>query len=135
MVDVFIDYQGNLHCQATHAPSKATLQTDAPTDNQGKGETFSPTDLVGVALGTCIATVMAIYAERHGIELKGMKLKVEKSMQQSPRRIGRLAVTVDIPIKLEGRHREALEAAAHQCPVHKSLHPEMETPIVFRYPA
>jgi putative redox protein len=134
MVDVFIAYEGNLHCKATHGPSKTTLQTDAPVDHQGKGETFSPTDLVGVALGTCIATVMAIYAQRHGIELKGMQVKVEKNMQQSPRRIGKLAVTVDIPVKLEERHREALEAAAHQCPVHKSLHPEIEAPIVFRYP-
>ena len=92
MVKVAIEYSGELHCVATHGPSGRKLETDAPVDNQGKGESFSPTDLVATALGTCMATIMGIYAQRHGIDLRGMKMEVTKEMTQAPprRRIARL---------------------------------------------
>ena len=88
MVEVTIDYTGNLHCDATHGPSHSTISTDAPTDNKGKGESFSPTDLVATALGTCMSTILAMAAEEHGLDVKGMKVKVEKEMSKdAPRRI------------------------------------------------
>lgn len=131
MVEINVHYQGQLHCEATHGPSGTTLQTDAPKDNMGKGESFSPTDLVATALGTCVATIMGIYAQKHSIDLSGMRLKVNKEMTtEAPRRIKRLAVEVKAPAIPE-QHRAALEKAAHSCPVHKSLHPDVDAPIVF----
>ena len=85
MVKVTVEYRGDLHCVAKHGPSGAALETDAPVDNQGKGEAFSPTDLVGAALGSCMATIMGIYARANGIPLEGMRLEVTKEMTPSPR--------------------------------------------------
>ena len=101
-------------------------------DNHGKGESFSPTDLVATALGTCMATIMGIYAGRKGIPLEGMRLEVTKEMSQSgPRRIARLATVFWMP---PGLARDpALEHAALTCPVHQSLHPEVEKPVEFRW--
>ena len=135
MVEITVAYEGGLHCRATHGPSQASIATDAPADNAGKGESFSPTDLVATALGTCVATIMGIYAQRHDLDLTGMSIRVEKHMSTEPRRIGRLPVTVEVPIALDDRHRRAIEAAAHACPVHQSLHPDIDAPIEFRYPA
>ncbi|MBI1870736.1 MAG: OsmC family protein [Chlamydiae bacterium] len=134
MVEILIEYEGDLHCSALHGPSKATLSTDAPVDNQGRGESFSPTDLLATALGTCMATMMGIFAKRRGIELKGMKVRVEKHMQEAPRRVQKLDVNIYVPVKLGEKEQQALEAAALSCPVHKSLHPAMEIPIHFHYP-
>ena len=132
MVKVAIEYQGELHCIATHGPSGRKLETDAPVDNQGKGESFSPTDLVATALGTCMATIMGIYARRHGIDLKGMKVEVTKEMTQAPpRRIARLAANIWPPPGLE--RTPALEQAALTCPVHQSLHLDIEKPVVFHW--
>ena len=132
MVKATIEYQGGLHCIATHGPSGRQLETDAPVDNQGKGESFSPTDLVAVALGTCMATVMAIYAQRHGIEMKGMKVEVTKEMSATaPRRIARLAAEIWLPHGVE--ENASLERAALTCPVHHSLHPDIEKPVVFHW--
>lgn len=131
MVQVSIDYTGQLHCNATHGPSGAMLSTDAPTDNQGKGEAFSPTDLVATALGTCIATTMAIVAERHAVELKGMTVQVTKEMASDPRRIGRLTTEVHIPLPADHPQRALLEKTALGCPVHRSLAAEMERPTEF----
>ena len=92
MVKIEIEYTGSLRCSALHTPSQTRLITDAPVDNHGKGESFSPTDLVATALGTCMATLMGIFAERHAIDLAGMKITVVKEMTtKPPRRIGRLA--------------------------------------------
>ena len=136
MVEVNIIYQGQLHCEATHAPSGAVIQTDAPRDNMGKGESFSPTDLVATALGSCILTVMGIAARKLGIDLSGVTVKVNKEMLQSPvRRIGKLAVEVDFPIAVSDEHKKIFEHAAHTCPVHKSLNPEILMPINFNYQA
>ena len=131
-VEVHTVYEGSLRCRATHGPSGTALITDPPVDNQGKGESFSPTDLVATALGTCMATIMGIYAERHAIDLRGMSVKVRKEMISAPvRRIGKLTVEIRVPIKKEHPHREALERAALSCPVHQSLHPDIELPVEF----
>src|SRR5450432_3270257 len=131
MVEISIDYTGQLHCNASHGPSDALLATDAPTDNQGKGEAFSPTDLVATALGTCIATTMAIVAERHQVELRGMTVKVAKEMESDPRRISRLTTEVHVPLPADHPQRELLEKTALGCPVHRSLATEMERPTKF----
>lgn len=131
MVQISIEYTGQLHCSATHGPSGTVLPTDAPTDNQGKGESFSPTDLVATALGTCIATTMGIVAEQHGVELKGMTVQVTKEMVNDPRRIGRLTTEVHIPLPPDHPRRELLERTGLGCPVHRSLPPEMERPTKF----
>lgn len=134
MVNVSIRYKGGLRCEATHGPSGQTLFTDAPVDNHGKGESFSPTDLVATALGTCMATIMGIVAERHQIDLAGMKIEVTKEMSKdAPRRIARLATVIDVPLPADHPDRELLERAALTCPVHQSLHPEIETPLEFRW--
>lgn len=132
MVEVHIQYLGELRCEATHGPSKTTLLTDAPVDNHGRGESFSPTDLVATALGTCIVTTMGIFAQRHGIELRGAKITVQKEITSVPtRRIARLASELFLPLPANHPHREALERAALNCPVHQSLHPDVEAPIRF----
>ena len=131
MVKISINYTGGLHCDAVHGPSQAKIATDAPADNQGKGEAFSPTDLVATALGTCIATTMAIVAERHGVELKGMTVNVAKGMASDPRRISRLTTEVRVPLPADHPQRELLEKSALGCPVHRSLAAEMERPTEF----
>src|SRR5215211_4393937 len=98
MVDINVRYEGDLHCSATHGPSQAGLSTDAPADNQGRGESFSPTDLVATGLGTCMATVMGIVAKQRGYDLRGMDVHVKKHMTASPpRRIARLSVEISVP--------------------------------------
>lgn len=134
MVRLAITYTGELHCCAIHGPSGQQVQTDAPLDNQGKGECFSPTDLVASALGTCMATIMGIVAGRHGLDLKGMLVEVEKEMtRETPRRIGRLAVQIHVPLPPTCPQREMLERAALTCPVHHSLHPDIEKPVRFHW--
>jgi uncharacterized OsmC-like protein len=134
MVKIEIEYTGSLRCSALHTPSQTRLITDAPVDNHGKGESFSPTDLVATALGTCMATLMGIFAERHAIDLAGMKITVVKEMTtKPPRRIGRLATEISVPLPRSLPEREALEKAALTCPVHHSLHPDIEKPVTFRW--
>lgn len=134
MVKITGEYQGDLHCVATHVPSGSTLVTDAPKDNQGRGEAFSPTDLVATAFATCIATTMAIVARRQGVELNGLRYEVAKEMSaDAPRRIVRLATTVWLPVPRTEPLAALLEHAAHHCPVHQSLHPEVEKPVAFQW--
>lgn len=135
-VPIDITYTGNLHCEAVHGPSKTRLFTDAPVDNGGKGESFSPTDLVATALGACMVTIMGIVAKRDNLAIEGTEVHVEKEMVQQPeRRIGtlRVKITVKGGKELDQAHRDKLERAAHTCPVHKSLHPDIQTPIEFIY--
>jgi len=128
-------YAGQLHCELTHEPSRSRIETDAPKDNQGRGEKFSPTDLVGAALASCILTTMAIVAERNGVSIKGAKAEVEKEMVSTPsRRIGSLRARVNFPAGVPKDQRAKLEHAARHCPVHKSLHPDVDAPIIFTYP-
>ncbi len=134
MVKITGDYQGELRCSARHEPSGNTLATDAPKDNQGRGEAFSPTDLVATALGTCIATTMAIASRKHGVELKGVRFEVTKEMStDSPRRIVRLAAQIWMPIREDHPAAKSLVGAAHACPVHQSLHPSVDAPIMFHW--
>src|SRR3954465_13872800 len=131
MVKITGEYQGDLHCTDLHEPSGSTLVTDAPLDNLGRGEAFSPTDLVATALGTCIATTMGIVAQKHGIDLRGMTVNVTKEMANDPRRIGRLTSEVRIPLPPDHPQRELLEKTGLGCPVHRSLPAEMERPTTF----
>jgi putative redox protein len=134
MVAIQVEYQGDLHCKAVHGPSATELSTDAPTDNQGRGESFSPTDLVATALGTCMLTVMGIMARALQIDLAGTTATVEKEMTASaPRMIKSLAVKIHVPHSITPENQQKLERAAHTCPVHKSLHPDVETPIDFTW--
>ncbi len=134
MVKITTVYNGQLRTTATHGPSGNSLITDAPKDNMGKGEAFSPTDLVATALATCILTTMGIVAQRHNLDITGATARVTKEMVTAPiRRIGRLPVTVHMPKKLSDEDQKRLENAAHTCPVHKSLHPDIEAPITFTW--
>ena len=131
-VSITVDYTGDLRCQATHGPSKRTLITDAPVDNCGKGESFSPTDLVATALASCMATVIGIKAQQKGYDIAGMKVSVEKHMSEdSPRRIVRLPITIQIPLPEDHPDRKLLEATALGCPVHHSVHPDIDKPVTF----
>jgi len=115
-------YSGDLRCASLHAPSGSALETDAPTDNQGKGEHFSPTDLVATALSTCILTIMGIVAERHDWDLKGCTARVEKVMtSEAPRKIAQLEVWIELPAHLDEKARKILRKAAENCPVKLSL--------------
>ena len=134
MVVITGKYTGELRCEAVHGPSGSKLVTDAPADNMGRGEMFSPTDLVATALGTCIVTTMAIFATRRGIDFSSATFSVEKHMVLEPvRRIGRLPVTIRMSAAISEENRAVLERAAHTCPVHKSLHPDVDAPISFLY--
>jgi putative redox protein len=134
MVKMSLVYQGEKHCELTHEPSSSKIETDAPKDNAGRGERFSPTDLVGAALVSCVVTTMAIMAERHGIALGGMKARVSKEMNPQPRFIANLPIEIDMPAGLSAENRKKLEAAAHTCPVKRSLGENVQTPMVFNYP-
>ena len=132
MVRITTAYEGGLRCRATHGPSGTTLVTDAPVDNHGKGESFSPTDLVATALGACMMTIMGIVAERHSVDLRGMKVETTKEMTAAPpRRIASLRTTITVPLPADHPQRALLEQAALSCPVHGSLHPDVEAPIEF----
>ena len=131
-VSISINYLGELRCEATHGPSQTILLTDAPVDNCGKGESFSPTDLVATALGTCMATTMGIFAQRHEIDLRGLRVSVIKEMStEPPRRIARLITELHFALPRTHPQREALERAALTCPVHRSLHSDVELPVNF----
>ena len=127
-------YEGHLRTEATHTASGTIIQTDAPVDNHGRGEAFSPTDLVGTALGTCILTTMAIVAERHQVDLVGASVQMEKIMnQEPPRRIAQLNVELHLPAALSERDRALMERTAHTCPVALSLNPEIRQEVRFVY--
>lgn len=132
MVAIQVEYQGELHCKAIHGPSGTELSTDAPKDNQGRGESFSPTDLVATALGTCMLTIMGIQARTLQIDITGSTATVEKEMTSTPpRRIASLKVKIHVPHTISDENKLKLERAAHTCPVHKSLHPDVQMPIEF----
>src|ERR1700757_5017403 len=132
MVRIDVAYSGNLHCDATHGPSQSKLAPAPPADNKGKGESFSPTDLVATALGTCITTTMGIKAQELGVDLRGMSVSVQKEMSKdAPRRIIALPSEVHIPLPKNHPQREVLEQTALNCPVHKSLPPEINRPTKF----
>ncbi|MDA7868135.1 OsmC family protein [Akkermansiaceae bacterium] len=136
MVEIQIDYEGLLRCSAEHIPSGNKVTTDAPVDNEGRGESFSPTDMVATALGTCMATIMGIVARQREIDLKGLRLIVLKEMSaELPRRIARLDVEIHVPVAGDHPDRKVLENAALTCPVQHSIHPEIEVNIDWRWQA
>ena len=134
MTRVTVEYTGNYHCKCIHGPSGAELITDLPVDNGGKGEYFSPTDLVGTALSACMLTIMAKVAERLEVDMTGVTCEVEKEMVADPdRRIGAVKAVIHLPENLTEKERTVLERAALTCPVHRSLGDLLDRPIEFRY--
>jgi len=137
VVDIDVEYEGELHCRAQHGPSAAVLVTDAPVDNQGRGESFSPTDLVATGLGTCMLTVMGILAKKRGLRLDGTRVHVKKTMTSvAPRRIAQLAVEVSFPPAATANVADAraeFEQAANQCPVRLSLLDAIAVPTRFEW--
>jgi len=134
MVEIHVEYQGGLRCESRHGPSSRTLVSDAPIDNCGKGESFSPTDLVATALASCMLTIMGIVADRRGLRLEGAAIDITKSMIADPiRRIGKLDVRVSVPGEVDAAARAALEKAAFTCPVFMSLSDKIEIPVEFSW--
>ena len=128
-----IIYKNNLRTEAEHIASGEKIITDAPIDNNGKGEAFSPTDLVAAALGSCMITIMAIAAEKHGIDVSRTNASVIKEMRSDPRRINEIIIDINMDKNIEVKDRKRLEKAALACPVHKSLHPDIKKKIQFFY--
>lgn len=134
MVNITTRYDGNKKCSLVH-PEGAALKTDAPKDIGGDASAFSPTDLVAAGLAACVLTTMAMFAERHGLTLDGASATVEKHMTSPPlpRRIARLPVVVTLAASVPTEMRARIEAAGNACPVHASLHPEVDAPITYLY--
>ena len=133
MVEIKIRYEGQLRCAATHGPSGTDVLTDAPVDNRGRGESFSPTDLLATALGTCMLTIMGIRAEALGLDLEGAQVRVTKHMVADPaRRVGRLEVLLELPA-VPPEQRPELEQAAHTCPVARSIDPRIALEVDFAW--
>ncbi len=130
-----IIYQGHLRCTATHLQSGTVIETDAPTDNHGKGERFSPTDMLCVSLSTCIVTTMALKAREMEIELEGTVIQVTKHMLSDPRRIGKIEILLNFSsnLKLEDKEKTILERTGNNCPVAKSIHPELEVKVEYNW--
>ena len=127
MVEIRLTYEGDLHCSAVHKPSGSVIATDAPLDNNGRGEAFSPTDLVATALAACMATVIGIVAKRKEIDVTGMSVNARKFMSDDqPRRISRIELDLQMPLAADHPDRKLLESAARGCPVHHSIHPDID---------
>jgi uncharacterized OsmC-like protein len=126
-----IIYDGDLRCSATHVQSNSALETDAPTDNRGKGERFSPTDLLCVSLATCMLTTMGIKAADMNVDIRNAKAEVTKHMASNPRRVAKIEVTVSLPAIGDEKEKLTLERTGTNCPVAKSIHPDIE--LVLQY--
>lgn len=134
MVQIDVTYEGGLRTRAVHGPSGTELVTDAPVDNQGKGESFSPTDLLATSVGACMLTIMGIVAERHDWQLVGARASVRKTMAADPaRRVAEVAVDIHVPVDPGEKARVALERAAHTCPVHTTLGERVDLPVTFHW--
>lgn len=132
MTDTVVSYEGGLRCRAQHAGSGVVLLTDAPADNHGNGQGFSPSELLSVSLGSCILSIMGMAARSMDLDIVGATATVSKQMSNAPRRISGLAVHVRIPGRFDDRQRDRLEAAAHACPVHAVL--GLDAPITLDWP-
>lgn len=130
-----VTYEGDLRTVAQHLQSGNTIETDAPTDNQGKGERFSPTDLVATALGSCMMTIMGIKARDLSIDLRGLQIGITKHMAANPRRISGIDVDLRFPsgLTLDDKQRTILEKAALTCPVFQSIHPDIQVNTEFHW--
>lgn len=134
MPTIKMTYSGNLRTEATHLQSGGKIITDAPTDNKGKGEAFSPTDLVAAALGSCILTIMGIRANENDFSIDGTDIEITKTMVSNPRRIGEIEVIINLPHdNYSKKEKRYIESAARTCPVGKTLHPETKETIIFNY--
>ena len=131
MVRIEAVYDGNLRCSATHIPSGQTLGTDAPVDNMGKGQSFSPTDLLATSMLNCMMTIIAIAADSRKLDVSGMSGSVEKHMASGPRRVSKLEVQISLPTDLNSEDRAWLIKRGLACPVHKSVSREMEVEVKF----
>ena len=136
MPTIITEYQGHLRTEARHVASGNTLITDAPTDNHGRGEAFSPTDLTCASLGSCMMTIMGIVAERDGLDLAGTTFEITKTMAADPRRIGKVGVSFNMKsnMPIPEAQQEKLKRAAYTCPVALSLHPDIEQVVTFAFP-
>ena len=130
-----IIYEGELRTVATHLQSGSSIETDAPVDNQGKGERFSPTDLVATALAACMATTMGIKSRDLQVDLRGMKVSALKIMKPDPRRIAGINIVFEFPdtLQVDEKQKTILERTAHTCPVMYSIHPDLEVKIEFNW--
>lgn len=129
-----ITYLGNLRTEAVHLQSGKTIITDAPTDNHGKGEAFSPTDLMSTSLGSCMLTIMGIVAGRHSINIDGTTVDITKIMKDNPRRVGEIIVEFNMPTSnYSDKEKQLLENAARTCPVAQSLNTELKQTVLFNY--
>ena len=133
MVEMMAVYMGEKHCKITHGPSNAVIETDAPKDNHGLGQAFSPTDLMAASLGVCMLTVMGIQADLKGWNMVGAEARIVKEMATNPRRIGKLTAHIEMPSHLNEEARNHLEKTASSCPVKYSLNPEIVLDIQFKY--
>lgn len=134
MSTISATYLGNLRVESVHNQSGAKIVTDAPSDNHGQGQAFSPTDLCAAALGACAMTIIGLYAQNHGLDVTGAKMEITKTMSANPRRIGRLEVIFHMPDRpYTEKQKASIERAAHTCPVHLSLHPDMEQVFTFHW--
>ena len=128
-----IKYEGNLRCSALHIQSGTAIETDAPTDNRGRGEKFSPTDLLCVSLATCMLTTMAIKAGDLQVDITNSSADVTKHILSDPRRVGKIEVAVNLPANGNERDRKILEKTGDNCPVMKSIHPDIEVVISYKW--
>mgnify|MGYP002630608575 CR=1 FL=1 len=126
-------YKGNLRTNCIHLKSGSEIITDAPVDNSGKGEAFSPTDMVATALASCMITVMGIKADQLGISFTDVSANVEKIMSTNPRRISKISIAIDLPIKLSEKDKLILEKVGNTCPVHNSLDPKLIREIKYNW--
>ena len=128
-------YLGNLRTEIEHIQSGNKLITDAPLDNNGKGEFFSPTDIFASSLGSCILTIMGMAAKNHGFSIEGTELEIEKEMSENPRRVAKIKIDIFMPkgVTYSDKEKRFIEATAKQCPVANSLHPDIVKDINFRY--
>jgi hypothetical protein len=134
MTKMSLKYSGNLRCEVIHDQSKTILDTDAPLDNKGKGERFSPTDLFCTSLATCILTTMAIAAEERNWKFEGVTATIEKIMNQTPRRIGEIKIHFIFPnLDYDTIMKEKIQRYAHACPVSRSLSPEVLQTVTFEF--
>jgi putative redox protein len=134
MATAHIEYSGNLRCQAVHLASGSMIQTDAPVDNHGKGEAFSPTDLAATSLGNCMLTVMGIKAQQHNWDITGATVEITKHMANDPRRISGIDALITFPARdYDDKTKQILEHTARTCPVSLSLHPDISQNMTFNW--
>ena len=134
MITIKTIYEGNLRTKAIHQRSLNELITDAPVDNRGKGEAFSPTDLLATSLGSCMLTIMGIAANNHGFNMDGTEVEITKIMGSNPRRVSEVIVELYFPqISYEKKVKKIIQNAAFTCPVSRSLHPNLKQTIIFHF--